>query len=150
MSRDLSQNDAVLQEQDFHRGVACALVAHGAPRPPDGTMVAAVTGHGDVQSLSPTASYGLAQWTSKSNLDDEHAVLRLARALDGKTFAPADIAGSVAEHLVLQARPCGALVGEGAPHLPPSSLCRVNLPASTHLGRSRWMASVAGCATPML
>ncbi len=78
---EISRNEAVLQEQDLHRGVAAALVSLRLFARPTDALVDAVKASKNLVPLRPTESYGLPQWTTRSNQSDEKEVQDRAAGL---------------------------------------------------------------------
>jgi ATP-dependent exoDNAse (exonuclease V) alpha subunit len=85
----LGEADAVLQLQDIHRVIASYLVERGIDAPPTSAMVDEVISH--LTPLPASTAYGLAQWSTARNMEQEQQVLGLVRKLSAARFAAADV-----------------------------------------------------------
>ena len=78
---EISRNEAVLQEQDLHRGIAVGLVMLRTCARPSAELVDQLKKGVDLVKLNSTESYDLPQWTTRANESDEREVVRLAKQM---------------------------------------------------------------------
>ena len=85
--KEASAVDAVLQRQDLCRGMAAWIVAKALHAQPKLDWVNTIAADKTLlKPLGPSPAYGFAQWTTRTNAEDESKVIEYAKVLASESF----------------------------------------------------------------